>query len=109
MRLGVLRRVLSHATGNHLWITALGAFDMRSTGDFLPEAQLWQTVAPTLQTTILDAGMPKEHAEVLVAGDVCARRAGPPAASSRSWNWVRSASVWPYSVSAGGGTVPTAR
>ena len=78
MRLGVLRRVLSHATGNHLWITALGAFDMRSTGDFLPEAQLWQTVAPALQTTILDAGMPKEHAEVLVAGDVCAP-AGRPA------------------------------
>ena len=71
-RLGVLRRVSSDATGHRLWITALGAFDLRSSGDFLTEAQLWQTAAPALGTTVLDAGMPKPHAEVLMTGDACA-------------------------------------
>ena len=72
MRLGVLRRVSSEPNGNQLWITALGAFDMNAAGDFLTEAQLWQTVAPALGATVLDSGMPKARTEVLVAGDVCA-------------------------------------
>ena len=76
-RLGVLRRVSSDANGHHLWITALGAFDMPSAGDFLTEAQLWQTAAPALGTTLLDAGMPKRYAEVLVAGDACAPAGRP--------------------------------
>ena len=71
-RLGFLRRVSSDGDGHRLWITALGAFDMRSPGDFLTEAQLWQTAAPVLGTTLLDAGMPKPHAEVLMAGGACA-------------------------------------
>ena len=32
-RLGFLRRVSSDGDGHRLWITALGAFDMRSPGD----------------------------------------------------------------------------
>ena len=72
IRLGVLRRVWSDAGGHHLCITALGAFDMGSAGDFLTEARLWKTVAPALGAAILDAGMPKPRAEVLVGGDVCA-------------------------------------
>ena len=71
-RLGFLRRVSSDRDGHRVWITALGAFDMRSPGDFLTEAELWQTAAPVLGTTVLDAGMPKPNAEVLVAGDACA-------------------------------------
>ena len=71
-RLGFLRRVSSHASGHRLWITALGAFDMRSPGDFLTEAQLWQTAAPALGATPLDAGMPKSNTEVLIAGAACA-------------------------------------
>ena len=71
-RLGFLRRVSSDRDGHRLWITGLGAFDMHSPGDFLTEAQLWQTAAPILGTTPLDAGMPKPHAEVLMAGDACA-------------------------------------
>lgn len=72
MRLGVLRRVSSGAGGHHLWITALGAFNLDAPGDFLTEAQLWQTAAPALGATPLDAGMPKPGAEVLVAGEACA-------------------------------------
>ena len=72
MRLGVLRQVSSVSGGNQLWITVLGAFDMTASDDFLTEAQLWQTVAPALGATLLDAGMPKTCTEVLVAGDVCA-------------------------------------
>ena len=53
-------------------ITALGAFDMLAPGDFLAEAQLWQTAVPALGASVLDAGVPKPRAEVLVAGDVCA-------------------------------------
>lgn len=70
IRLGVLRRVSSGARGHDLWITALGAFELDASGDFLTEAQLWQTAAPALGATALDAGMPKPGAEVLVAGDV---------------------------------------
>ena len=55
-----------------MWITALGAFDLLTPGDFLPESQLWQTATPTLGATPLDAGMAKPKVEVLVAGDVCA-------------------------------------
>ena len=76
-RLGVLRRVASNPDGSHLWITALGAFDLRSPGDFLTEAQLWQTAAPALGAGMLDAGMPKPCAEVLVAGDACAPAGHP--------------------------------
>ena len=72
LQLGVLQQVSRVRGKNSLWITALGAFDLLSPGDFLPEAQLWQTAAPALGTTPLDAGMPKPRAEVLVAGDVCA-------------------------------------
>ena len=71
-RLGVLRRVSSDRDGHRLWITGLGAFDMHVPGDFLTEAQLWQTAAPILGTIPLDAGMPKPNAEVLIAGDACA-------------------------------------
>ena len=71
-RLGFLRRVSSDDNGHRLWITALGAFDMPSPGDLLTEAQLWQTAAPALGTTPLDAGMPKPNAEVLMTGDACA-------------------------------------
>ena len=71
-RLGFLRRVSSDGNGHRLWVTALGAFNLRSPGDFLTEAELWQTAAPALGTTLLDAGMPKPHAEVLMAGDACA-------------------------------------
>ena len=71
-RLGVLRRVSSDRDGHRLWITGLGAFGMPSPGDFLTEAQLWQTAAPILGATPLDAGMPKPNAEVLMAGDACA-------------------------------------
>ena len=77
IRLGVLRRVASNPGGRRLWITALGAFDLRSPGDFLTEARLWQAVAPALGTSILDAGMPKPYAEVLVAGDACAPAGRP--------------------------------
>ena len=76
-KLGVLRRVSAGGEGYRLWITALGAFDLLSPGDFLPEARLWQTAAPALGATPLDAGMPKPRAEVLVAGDVCAPRNRP--------------------------------
>ena len=76
-KLGVLRRVSTSSEGHRLWITALGAFNLLSPGDFLPEAQLWQTAAPALGATPLDAGMPKPSAEVLVAGDVCAPRNHP--------------------------------
>lgn len=76
-RLGVLRRVSSDTSGHHLRLTALGAFDLRSGGDFLTEARLWQTAAPALGTTVLDAGMPKTCAEVLVAGDACAPAGRP--------------------------------
>ena len=77
MRLGVLRRVSSDSGGSHLWITALGAFDLHTPGDFLTEAQLWQTAAPALGAGMLDAGMPKPCAEVLVAGDACAPAGHP--------------------------------
>ena len=76
-KLGVLRRVSAGGEGYRLWITALGAFDLLSPGDFLPEAQLWQTAAPALGATPLDAGMPKPRVEVLVVGDVCAPRNDP--------------------------------
>ena len=76
-KLGVLRRVSAGGEGYRLWITALGAFNLLSPGDFLPEAQLWQTAAPALGATPLDAGMPKSRVEVLVAGDVCAPRNDP--------------------------------
>ena len=76
-RLGVLRRVASNPGGSHLRITALGAFDLRAPGDFLTEAQLWQTAAPVLGASMLDAGMPKPCAEVLVAGDACAPAGHP--------------------------------
>ena len=75
-RLGFLRRVSSDGDGHRLWIAALGAFDMRSPRDFLTEAELWQTAAPALGTTLLDAGMPKSRAEVLMAGDACAPAPG---------------------------------
>ena len=71
-RLGVLRRVSSDASGHHLWVTALGAFNLHDAGNFLTEAELWQTATPALGASVLDAGMPKPRAEVLVAGDVCA-------------------------------------
>ena len=74
VKLGVLRRVSSGAGRQRLWITALGAFDLHTPGDFLTEAQLWQTAAPALAGAVLDAGMPKPHAEVLVAGEACAPR-----------------------------------
>ena len=73
MRLGALRRVESDSgDACRLWITALGAFDMIEPGEFLTEAQLWQTAAPALGDEVLDAGLPKPRSEVLVAGDVCA-------------------------------------
>ena len=71
-RLGVLQRVSSDRDAHRLWIAGLGAFDMQLPGDFLTEAQLWQTAAPILGTIPLDAGMPKPNAEVLMAGDACA-------------------------------------
>lgn len=72
LQIGFLQQVSCVRGQNSLWITALGAFNLLSPGDFLPEAQLWQTAAPALGTTPLDAGLPKPRAEVLVAGDVCA-------------------------------------
>ena len=73
MRLGALRRVEANSSGAcRLWITALGAFEMNEPGDFLTEAQLWQTAAPALGDAVLDPALPKPRSEVLVAGDACA-------------------------------------
>src|SRR5262245_28660953 len=78
MSIGVLHRTFLHRSRYHLAVTALGFFDFDEPDRLLPEPAMWPLVIERLGAqAILDQGMPKVGAEVLVLGKAMAPRGTP--------------------------------
>ncbi len=69
MRLGVLTKPFSHMGRHWLAVTAMAYFDFDEPDRLLPDTKMWPEVMGVLGgDALLDLGMPKPHAELLVGG-----------------------------------------
>lgn len=71
-KLGILHRTLTVGGRSRLVVSPLCFFEL-TTGAVIDETDGWRKIAPRLGTdTILDPVLPKQNAEVLLAGSACA-------------------------------------
>lgn len=79
--LGVLHRPYRHRGRHHFVVVAIGFFRLgEDVARFLPEHEQWPIALSQLPSgEVLDAAMPKGHAEVLLAGSAYAPGAEPVA------------------------------